>query len=328
MPSQPAGKHGNAISYRGARVAVFGAAGFIGRHVVRALSEAGASNLLVVRDRSAAEDVFARYAIQGRIHVVDLEQPGAIDSWIHNEAPSVIFNLAGYGVDRSERDERKCRRMNADLVGEICEAAAGAGARVVHTGSALEYGNIGGNLEEHGSPRPDTLYGCTKLQGTLNLVKTCRRSGVRGISVRLFTVYGPGEHETRLLPSLLRSARERQGVSLSSGGQRRDFTFVEDVSEGLLRLGQADWEPGSIVNLATGELTSVRAFCEVAARILGIPAENLGFGRVPTRADEMAHDAVSIARLLELTQWQPSCNVAEGIRRTIQTVEKEALSGR
>ena len=103
---------------------------------------------------------------------------------------------------------------------------------------------------------------------------------------------------------------------------------MEDVSEGLLRLGQADWEPGSIVNLATGELTSVRAFCEVAAAKMGIPAENLGFGRLPTRDDEMAHDAVSITRLRELTQWQPSCNVAEGILRTIQTVEKEALSGR
>ena len=90
--------------------------------------------------------------------------------------------------------------MNAELVGEICEAAARTATRIVHTGSALEYGNIGGNLAEDASPRPDTFYGCTKLQGTLNLVKTCRRSGVRGISVRLFTVYGPGEHETRLLP--------------------------------------------------------------------------------------------------------------------------------
>ena len=118
MRSQLAGKHGNAISYRGVRTAVFGAAGFIGRHVARALSEAGASNLLVVRDRSAAEDVLARYAIHGRIHVIDLEQPGAIDSWIRNEAPSVIFNLAGYGVDRTTRrtemppNERGARRRD------------------------------------------------------------------------------------------------------------------------------------------------------------------------------------------------------------------------
>ena len=129
-------------------------------------------------------------------------------------------------------------------------------------------------------------------------------------------MYGPGEHDGRLLPSLIRAADSDSSLDLTTGTQQRDFTYVEDVAEGLLRMALADTPPGGVVNLATGKLTSVREFAEVAARILQLPHTSLRFGQVPERPEEMVHSPVTNQRLRDATGWAPATGVAEGIRRT------------
>jgi UDP-glucose 4-epimerase len=145
---------------------------------------------------------------------------------------------------------------------------------------------------------------------------------VRGATARLFMVYGGGEHETRLFPSLLSAARSGESLSMTSGTQLLDFTYVEDVAEGLLRLGLSNAPTGHIVNLATGVLTSVRTFAETAARILDMPADRLRFGEEPHRPEELVHGTISIERLVRLTSWRPTTTIAEGIRATIHSDRK------
>ena len=63
---------------------------------------------------------------------------------------------------------------------------------------------------------------------------------------------------------------------------------------------------GPAVNLATGRLTSIREFAEIAAGVLSIPPEQLRFGAVPVRAEEMQHDPVNVSRLEAWTGWRPA----------------------
>ncbi len=307
------------------RILVFGASGFLGRWVSRRLCFQGARPVLVVRNVSKAKEIFADYEINGEIIQADFERLDSVTELIGDFKPDVLFNLAGYGVDRSERNEEMAYRINAHLVETICKALAvhrnpdWPGQSIVHVGSALEYGELGGNLAEDSVPNPTTLYGKSKLLGTNLLNQFCRKLGVKGLTARLFTVYGPGEHEGRLLPSLLESAKNGTSLPLTAGQQQRDFTFVEDVADILIELAQVEAAPGEIVNLATGKLTSVRGFVEIAAEVLGIPKARLNFGAIPTRIEEMQHDAVTIDRLQKLLGPRlktPQTNIAEGIRRT------------
>jgi nucleoside-diphosphate-sugar epimerase len=308
--------------YRGLTAAVFGASGFIGRWVARALCAHGAYVLLVVRDRAVAQAIFSRYEVRGEVCEVDLAHRERVRKFYQKYMPAITFNLAGYGVDPAERNEAAAYQLNSDLIGTICEALPHArdawwlGQEIVHAGSMAEYGAIGGNLSEDSLPRPTTLYGRSKLAGTHSLTHFCRSKGIRGLTARLFTVYGPGEHPGRLLPSLQEAARSGQPLPLTQGLQTRDFTFVEDVAEGLLRLGLARPKPGEVINLATGRMTAVRAFAETAAGILEIPADRLQFGALPSRTDEAAHTAVNLARLRQLLGWVPPTPISEGIRRT------------
>jgi UDP-glucose 4-epimerase len=313
--------HCSPIPYVRVRVLVLGAAGFIGRWVARALCQQGADVYLAVRDRPAAERIFVRYAIMGPMVTADLAGPAAAQKLIDEVRPAIIFNLAGYGIVPAERDEQAAYLVNAGLVKAICGAMAGSsdagwrGQRVVHAGSALEYGATDGDLAEDTAPNPTTLYGRSKLAGTQAVVEAGRRFGLRGVTARLFTVYGPGEHTGRLLPSLMDTARTGKPLALTTGAQQRDFTYVEDVAEGLLRLGGSPARPGEVVNLATGRLSTVREFAEMAATVLAIPTERLHFGAIPTRPEEMRHEPVNIERLRALTGWVPPCTLADGIRK-------------
>jgi nucleoside-diphosphate-sugar epimerase len=138
------------------------------------------------------------------------------------------------------------------------------------------------------------------------------------LTARLFTVYGPGEHPSRLLPSLLAAAGTGQPLRLTSGEQQRDFTYVQDVAHALLGLGLATTSPGAIVNVATGRLSSVRHFAEIAAAAAGLPANLLLFGALPTRPEEMYHGQVPVDRCRQLLGWVPGTSLAEGIRMTVE----------
>jgi nucleoside-diphosphate-sugar epimerase len=313
-----------ATLYRDRRVAVLGAAGFIGRWIARALVRCGARMYLFVRHRRAAERVFSGLGVEGEILELDLRDWDSLASAFAQIRPAITFNLAGYGVKHSEQDQAAAWRLNAELAGRVCQIAATAqdktwpGQHLIHGGSALEYGPFGTDFAEDSVAQPTTVYGQTKLAGTLYIEDCQRRHEFRVVVARMFTVYGPGEHPGRLLPSLLAGAREKRPIPLSAGDQKRDFVYVEDVAEALLRLGGCAARPYHIVNVATGLLTSVRGFVEAAAAALGIPAEHLKFGALETRFPESEHGDVSIEKLHRLTGWTPPTRIPEGIYKTIQ----------
>ena len=319
-------------TYAGRRVVVTGASGFVGRWIARKLAGLGAETYLIVRDRNSTADVFDRYSARGETIEADLAYPGAFEVICRAIRPAIVFNCAAYGVDPSQRDEDAAKRLNTELPAEIASAvsqyhdATFPGQSLIHTGSALEYGNCGGDLRETSPAAGTTVYGRSKLDGTVAVGRIFCETGLRGLTVRLFSLYGPGEHSGRLVPSLMRAARSGEPIALTAGLQRRDFTYVEDAAEGLLRLGLATiavpkQSSDTIVNLATGRLTSVRAFTEAASEILCIPQTHLLFGIIPTRPEEMEHSETNVDRLRCLTNWTPSVSIPEGIRKTVDFLE-------
>ncbi len=319
--------------YRGRRALVLGSAGFVGRWVARLLTAAGAQLTLVVRNQSFATPIFRRYSIKGRLLHADLAEPADVARAVRASRPWVTFNLAGYGVDPLERDESTAFALNRDLVSHLCDALPSreSGTTLVHVGSALEYGRAQGDLHEDTPAQPDTIYGISKLAGTRALA-TARASGaVNGLTARLFMVYGPGEHPTRLLPTILAARKGTGRIALTEGHQMRDFSHVADVARAVLLLGLEARHAPPIVNVARGHLTPVRDFVSTAARVAGIAPNRLGFGDLPGRTEEMAHAPVNVERLRTLTGgWAPDTSIEDGVRSTIDflATDQEELAPR
>ena len=311
-----------ARAYADRDVVVLGASGFVGRWVARALTGAGARLTLLVRAPDPSRRLFDQLGIHGDVRQLDLHDLGAVEAIFHEVRPTVTFNLAGYGVDRSERDPEEAHFLNADLVGVLCRIVTGVaddwqGLHLVHAGTALEYGMATGDLNEDTPAEPTTLYGRSKLAGTHAVQHACRESRLRAVVARLFTVYGPGEHQGRLFPALIHAAESRQLLPLTTGHQLRDFAYVEDVADGLILLGTVPAASGQVVNLATGKLLSVRDFALQAAQVLHLDEELLKFGQLPVRGEEMAHNLVNINRLTTFTRWHPPADIHSGVERTV-----------
>jgi nucleoside-diphosphate-sugar epimerase len=310
-----------------ARVIVLGASGFIGRWTARTLGQKGASVWCAVRDAPSAGRIVKEYEIKGAVCRVDVTAAKDLEHLLREVRPHTVFNLSGYGVDQRERDPALAHAINeevlrclVDLVSRYADPVW-PGLALVHTGSALEYGAVGGNLDEDTIPNPTTDYGRSKLAGTLT-VERAHRNGLRAVTARLFTVYGAGEHPGRLLPTLLDAATRGDRVALSRGAQQRDFTYVEDVADGLARLALVKQPAPAVMNLATGTLCSVRDFVERVSRLLGIDDARLGFGDVPPRPDEMQHTAVSVGRLRTALEWVPETTIEDGVRATVRFLEE------
>ena len=310
-------------AYRGVGVVVTGASGFIGRWIARLLTSTGARLYLVARDAERMRRVSEEYGFRGEIIKSDLTQEGAFRELWNELRPGITFNLAAHGVALGERDAELARALNDRLVGEIAEVVAETpndgwrGARLIHAGSALEYGPVEGEVSETLEPQPTTLYGRTKLAGTNRLLEARLTTELRAVVARIFTAYGPGEQEGRLLPSLRVVGKSSETIDLTAGEQMRDFTHVSDVAEGMIRLGQVTGDLEGVVNVATGELCSVRRFIETASDLIGIPRQALNFGKLPYRAEEMWHGPVDVRRLQRLTGWRPNQGIHEGIGSTL-----------
>jgi len=309
-------------AYRGQRVLVTGADSLAGRWVARALTQGEAEPWLVAQDAATLAAVCARFDIRGVQLSADLAREGAFARIYRDARPAVTFNLAQYGAELGQRDVARAEAINARLVEMMVEAVAQSkssdwpGLRLVHAGSAHEYGEETITVNEDSPAQPTSDYGRTRLAGTETVGAACN-GGLRAAAARLFTVYGPGEESHHLLPLLLHAARSGESVSMSDGLHRCDFLYVEDAAEGLLRLG-VQRQSIALMNLATGRLTSVREFAETAVELLGLRESQLRFGARHRHEHEMEHGPADITRLKKTLFWKPIVTVREGIQRTIE----------
>jgi len=232
-------------SFKGRRCLVTGAHGFIGSTLACSLRQAGAELFSPRRDE------------------LDVSDAVALCAQVHAYAPECVFHLASEGVGKPVTPEQ-LRRSNVDGTKNLVSALATlpSAPRVVLLGSGFEYAAKEGPLIEGDEITPFSDYGVSKVDAAA----LARQEGGRLplIWVRLFNVYGPGEPEARLLPYLARRASEGLPVEVTGGEQLRDFTYVDDVAEGLLRLAlsmpaRPAWE---VCNLGSGHSIRLRDFIQ------------------------------------------------------------------
>ena len=310
------------LSIAGHRALVLGASGFIGRWVVRELAGRGAHVLAHARGAERPGPG------QRELFTADLTAPGTVGALVERARPDVVFNLAGYGVAKDETDEALLARLDVECVRELAAALRDtrsdwAGQRLVHPGSALELGPRPSDLDERAPCRPDTSYGRAKLAAT-ELLAEERARGLASLTARAFTVFGPGERDGRLVPTLLAARKTDGPIPLSAGTQARDWIYVEDVGRALVDLAELPAArtlalrypfDAQTLNLASGALTPVREFVQALAAEFSIARERLAFGELGGLPQEMFHPPVPVERLRQALGWTPARDPALGLAR-------------
>jgi nucleoside-diphosphate-sugar epimerase len=296
-------------------VLVTGATGFIGRHLSRKLAAEGHSVSSVQRKPEIVPGVAETLVME--------ELSGQeISRLLEGRRFDWVFHLASHGVRPNERSLEPMFRVNVEATRCLTVAAATWPARsfiIAGSGSEYDLARVDAPVSEDQPLEMFKLYGASKAAGSLCALSSARSLGLPTAIGRIFGVFGPGEAEHRLLPSLVRHLTRGQRVPLSDGRQRRDFLAVDDVVGALLALAHAlEREPRQgVFNIGTGAPVSIRRFSEIVASVLAAPLDLLGFGDLPSRPDDVACFSGNPSRLKAYASWRPRLSLEDGVRSAV-----------
>lgn len=315
------------------RYIVTGGAGFIGSTLVRSLLSEGdcevevIDNLLTGHRRNLAE-----VESKVRLHEADIRDFQAIAPLVRGA--DVVFHLAAIpSVPRSIHEPVPSHEVNLDGTFNVLRAASeGSVRRVVYAASSSAYGDTPVLPKvESMRPNPKSPYAAQKLMGEYYCSVFTSCYGLETVSIRFFNVYGPrqdpGSPYSGVLSLFMKCLIEcRAPTIFGDGEQTRDFTYVEDVAELVIKASRTPGVSGNAYNGGNGDRISLNSVWAMLQKIEGVEIAPL-FGP-PREGDVRDSQADTTAAVRDLGH-APRFSIEEGLRRTLawykQDVGKPAL---
>jgi UDP-glucose 4-epimerase len=233
---------------------VTGGCGFVGSALVRRLLTEG-HEVMAVDDLSKGT-LENLGSCREQVQVIRQDITRGLDGLLSSFRPDVIFHLAAlHFIPDCDSDPLRCLRVNAEGTRAILDAAAllEEPSAVVLASSAAVYAPSDEPHHEDSPLAPIDVYGFSKLWTEELALRYAERTGAGVGIARLFNVFGPGETNAHFIPSLICQLKAGKPVKLGNLSSRRDYVFVEDVADALVRLGHHSATGQSVtVNVGTG----------------------------------------------------------------------------
>ena len=307
------------------RVLVTGASGIIGKQLSQDLLLLGAKEIVCtsrIRRTSSNKRIIWKK--------VDLTSEDETQEVV--KGCSVIFHLAGIKYDSVSDSAVSSYELNVLITSNIMKSAAVHKAKkIIFTSSSLVYGKPKKlPVPESHELRPISSYAKSKLSCEKILLEFASKYPLKIVIARCCNIYG-GKHEPEtVMGRIIESIRKKNRIELYHLNTIRDFIHLNDVAEGLIRLGTCDDRKNSeiISNLTTSRGTSVKELTELTQSFFSEQ------GKVQLEVMEESPDAnIQIPELFldnsflrKITDWAPAVNIEEGFKRLLDRELKDSLS--
>jgi nucleoside-diphosphate-sugar epimerase len=298
---------------------VTGGAGFIGSHLVEGLVARGH------RVRVVDNLVGGKRANLAHLSDVDFMVGDLADVAVAHKAVSgveyVLHQAAIPSVPRSVEDPIASNRANITATLNVLVAARDAGVRrLVYAGSSSAYGNAPALPKHEDMPsNPLSPYALQKVVGEQYCQPFTRLYGLETVTTRYFNVFGPRQDPgspysgviSLFSTALLAGYRP---TIYGDGEQTRDFTYIANVVDGVLRACEAPNVSGEVINVATGGRVSLNELLRVMNRIVGTTLEPV---YADARAGDVKDSQADISKATRLLGYTPAIGLEEGLRHTL-----------
>jgi len=304
------------VQYSTSRVLVTGGAGFIGSRLVGRLASQGA-RVTVVDDFSNSQPSAGLNGVT--VTQMRLPDPG-FPALVANGRFDEVFHLAGASyVPPSVEDPIGDMRNNAEVTLQVLEAVrrGSPATSLVYTSSAAVYGNPSKlPIEETDPLVPVSPYGVSKRSAESYVSLYADMHGLRTASLRLFSVYGPGQRK-QVVFDLINRLHENpmELLVFGTGEEVRDFVFVDDVVEAAMGVMACGPLQGEVYNVASGEEVSIDQLARIIAKTLRLTPEIRFTGSV--RPGDALKWSADTSRLRALGV-HPSVSLRDGIGKVIE----------
>ncbi len=304
------------------KIIVSGATGFIGRHCLKPLLNAGFEVHALTRTLPTHDS--KRQLLQHPAlfwHAIDLQNHAKVQDLVHSISAQLLMDLAWDTTPATYlHDFNNLNWIQSSLNLTKCFIASG-GQRVLGCGTCAEYDWSAGYLTEYNTPyKSGTLYSASKIALRQLTSQICKDAKTSFIWVRPFFVHGPHEHGSRFVPQLINSAIQNQSLQMPPQAHRvRDYLPIQEAANAivasLLSQQQGDF------NIASGQAIMLSDLAKTIALEVGnalgqeIEVKGVAQSSINTVDDFVVGNTY---RLNTLVGWQPSCNVASGLKATVQ----------
>ena len=305
---------------------VTGGAGFIGSHLAAALLARGEEVRIADSFITGKEANLA--VLNGHAEVLrgDLADPAFSQRAV--EGIDVVLHQAAIpSVPRSVSDPLTSNRANIDATLALLVAARDAGVRrVVYAASSSAYGDTPTlPKREDMATNPLSPYALQKLVGEQYLQLFTKLYGLETVSIRYFNVFGPRQDPSSPYSGVIalfvsRLLAGQPATITGDGEQTRDFTYVDNVVDGVLRAAKAPGVSGRVINVATGTRVSINHLYKTLQQLLG---SNLDPVYAEARAGDVRDSLADIAVARQLLGYEPGISFEEGLRRTVDWYRAE-----
>jgi nucleoside-diphosphate-sugar epimerase len=310
------------------RCLVTGGAGFIGSHIAAALRERG--DVVRIADNFSTGHRHNLDANPG----VDLVEGDLADPGVAARAVmgmDLVFHQAAIpSVPRSVADPFESNRANIDATLNLLVASRAAGVkRVIYAGSSSAYGDTPTlPKREDMAANPRSPYALQKLVGEQYCRLFTDLYGLETVTIRYFNVFGPRQDPRSTYSGVISQFAKaliegRRPTIYGDGTQTRDFTYVANVVDGVLRAAESPAATGEVINVATGGRTSLLDLLDAMKRMTGTEVEPVF---EPGRAGDVRDSQADIDKARRILGYEPAVSLEEGLSRTIAWYKTVVLS--
>jgi polyisoprenyl-phosphate glycosyltransferase len=297
-------------------ILVLGASGFIGANLMKLLM-AQREDVYGTTTRTPAwrlETLPAR-----NVRVIDLLVDSNMDDLLASIRPRTIFDCVAYGAYSFETDSQLIYRTNFNIASRLFGRLETAKiAAYIHAGSSSEYGDNAAGPREDAFTAPNSHYAVSKVAAANLIYYYGKKRGVPCANLRLYSVFGPLEDSSRLIPAVIRNGLERRYPELVDPEISRDFLYVDDCCEAFIDTALA-LEPelyGESLNVGTGVKTTIRDVAAVAADLFQIEQDPIF--SMKGRAWDLSDWYSDIGKIQTKIGWYPRTSFGDGMRMTAE----------
>lgn len=296
------------------RVLITGGCGFIGSNLVRFLSEQTRWELRVLDDlRTGRTEHLADGVADVRIGSV--ADPEALDGALAG-VDAVVHLASQTGVQPSVENPTADFEGNPTVTFRMLEGCRRLGiSRVVFASSGAAVGEVPPPIHEEVVPKPRSPYGAGKLAGEAYCRAFAASFDMETVSLRFSNVYGPfSAHKNNAVPNFVKESLLGQPIVIfGDGSQTRDFIFVDDLCDAIVRSLTTGGTGGEVFQLATGVETSILEVANLIREATGSTAE-IRFE--PKRSGEVYRSRADISKIRRIMGFEPRVPLGEGVSRT------------
>ena len=187
----------------------------------------------------------------------------------------------------------------------------------IQIGSSLEYGKLKSPHNEKQKCKPTAIYGKSKYRSSQYILNSDKMYSFPYVILRLYKVFGPNTSKNRLIPIVISSCIKNKKFNCSSGIQKRDFLYIDDLVNLINKLILTKKEIKGIFNVGSGNPKSVRDTIEIIQKKIkrGKPQ----FGKIKMRKDESLNFYPKLNKIKKSINWKAKTNLSSGLSKTINS---------